>query len=122
MDNHHGAVQPVSVPSGYPTVKLLCNAMSLTLFSVFCKFWLSVLAPRPLFVFARARHVASQRFFGRSFVELSSHQPHTKQPWRDGRFRALQGNRRELISDQHVYLDPIATAQRLICGDFNVSS
>ena len=29
--------------TGYPTVKLLCNA----------KFWLSVLAPRPLFGFAR---------------------------------------------------------------------
>eukprot|EP00985_Skeletonema_marinoi_P011816 scaffold5612_cov210-Skeletonema_marinoi.AAC.1 len=34
----------------------------------------------------------------------------------------LQGNRRELISDQHVYLDPIAMAQRVICGDLNVSS
>eukprot|EP00985_Skeletonema_marinoi_P013663 scaffold6811_cov92-Skeletonema_marinoi.AAC.1 len=34
----------------------------------------------------------------------------------------LKGNRRELISAQHVYLDPIATAQRVICGDFNVSS
>jgi hypothetical protein len=34
----------------------------------------------------------------------------------------LQGNRRELISDQHVYLDPIAMAQRVMCGDFNVSS
>jgi hypothetical protein len=37
-------------------------------------------------------------------------------------FLRLQGNRRELISGQHVYLDPIATAQRVICGDFNVSS
>jgi hypothetical protein len=34
----------------------------------------------------------------------------------------LKGNHWELISGQHVYLDPIAMAQRVICGDFNVSS
>eukprot|EP00985_Skeletonema_marinoi_P024023 scaffold16428_cov86-Skeletonema_marinoi.AAC.1 len=34
----------------------------------------------------------------------------------------LKGNCRELYNDQHVYLDPIAMAQRVICGDFNVSS
>eukprot|EP00984_Skeletonema_dohrnii_P025396 scaffold14551_cov80-Skeletonema_dohrnii-CCMP3373.AAC.1 len=34
-------------------------------------FLTGVLAPRPLFVFARARHVASQRYFG-SFFELAA--------------------------------------------------
>eukprot|EP00985_Skeletonema_marinoi_P009386 scaffold4380_cov161-Skeletonema_marinoi.AAC.1 len=79
--------------------------------------WLSVLAPRPLFGFARHPRRFSKIFW--SFSELSSH---TKQPCCDGMFRGLKGNHWELISGQHVYLDPIATAQRVICGDFNVSS
>eukprot|EP00985_Skeletonema_marinoi_P014228 scaffold7183_cov176-Skeletonema_marinoi.AAC.1 len=65
-----------------------------------------------------ARHVASQGFFGVS----STTQPHKKQPCCDACSVRLKGNRRELISDQHVYLDPIAMAQRVICGDFNLSS
>eukprot|EP00984_Skeletonema_dohrnii_P031872 scaffold24938_cov115-Skeletonema_dohrnii-CCMP3373.AAC.3 len=69
---------------------------------------------------ARPPPTCFPKIFGRSFFELTQH---TKTPWRDGLCSLrLQGNRRELISDQHVYLDPIATAQRLICGDFNVSS
>jgi len=78
-----------------------------------------VLAPRPLFVFARARHVASQRYFGSFFELAAATQNNHGEPACSVR---LKGNRRELISDQHVYLDPIATAQRVICGDFNVSS
>jgi hypothetical protein len=34
----------------------------------------------------------------------------------------LLANHRELYSDQHVHLDPISTAQQVICSDFNVSS
>eukprot|EP00985_Skeletonema_marinoi_P022647 scaffold14566_cov139-Skeletonema_marinoi.AAC.7 len=74
---------------------------------------------RPLPPLCFARHVASQRFFGVSSTTHAATQNNHGEPVC---FLRLQGNRRELISGQHVYLDPIATAQRLICGDFNVSS
>jgi len=63
--------------------------------------WLSVLAPAPSSFLP-----GSQRFFGVSFSELSRHTQNNHGEMVC--FLRLQGNRRELISDQHVYLDPIA--------------
>eukprot|EP00984_Skeletonema_dohrnii_P025260 scaffold14375_cov65-Skeletonema_dohrnii-CCMP3373.AAC.1 len=82
-------------------------------------FLAGVLAPHPS-VLRTARHVASQRFLEEVFSSgaAATQNNHGE----DGMSVRSQGNRRELISHQHVYLDPIATAQRVICGDFNVSS
>lgn len=99
--------------TGYQTVKLLCNAMSFSLlFNSLLQILLSAPAPCPLFVL-RATSLL------KDFLSFGSHKNnHVVMAC----FVHLKGNHRELYNDQHVYLDPIAMAQRVICGDFNVSS
>ena len=108
--------------TGYPTVKLLCNAMSLTLFSSLLLNCGQVSSPPAPSSFLRARAT----LLPKDFLEVFSSSAATSHTQNNHGETAcsvhLRGNRRELISDQHVYLDPIATAQRVICGDFNVSS
>jgi hypothetical protein len=70
----------------------------------------------------RARATLLPKDFLEEVFSSGAQQPHKTTMARTACSVRLKGNRRDLISDQHVYLDPIATAQRLICGDFNVSS